>query len=216
MRGLVIYRLSGIALLVFTLLSSMVSAQGGGQFCLRAFEDRNGNGTQDGGEPLLTRGLSVNLLDAQSITIASALLDQSPTAAQGVVCFQFLTAGQYTLTVTSAEYNATTPTSVTTSIAEGGLPTLVEFGGRLIGSEASATPTSSSAALTDRDTLARVLVSALAALVVVGVMMILGVAVYLLAFRNRKPPVSAALDPRRTTGSMSAVRARDTGEFPKT
>jgi hypothetical protein len=60
-----------------------------------------------------------------------------------------------------------------------------------------------------------VVVSGLAALLVVGLMLVLGVLVYLLAFRNRKPPANAALDPRRTTGSMAAVRARDTGEYPK-
>jgi hypothetical protein len=70
---------------------------------VRAFEDTNANGKLDAGEALLTRGINVNLLDAQNVTIASALLDQSPTAAQGVVCFQFLAAGQYTINI-SAEY----------------------------------------------------------------------------------------------------------------
>src|SRR6185369_17943230 len=97
-------RLICILTLVFALSGTAVAAQQtGGQLCVRSFEDRNGNGKLDAGEPLLTRGVSINLLDAGGITVASALLDTSPTAAQGVVCFQFLASGQYSVEVTSAD-----------------------------------------------------------------------------------------------------------------
>ncbi len=211
-------RLMNITLTLVLLLAFMhvAAAQGNGQLCIRSFEDRNGNGQLDGGEPLLTRGISVNLMDAQNVTIASALLDQSPTAAQGVVCFPSLAAGQYTVTITSAEYNPTTPATITTAISESGLPSVIEFGGKLMGAAASPTAVpSSGGALSDRDSLARIVVSALGALLVVAGMMVLGVLVYMFAFRNRKPPLQASMDPRRTTGSMSAVRSRDTDEFPK-
>jgi len=192
----------------------VAAAQSGGQFCMRAFEDRNGNGTLDAGEPLITRGISVNLLDAQNVTIASALLDQSPTAAQGVVCFQQLPAGQYTMSITSADYTATTPTTMTTALADGDLPIVMEFGGRRAAALITPTPTVSASGGLDRDTLARMVISALGTLVVVAGMVVLGVFIYIMAFR-KKQPIDAAMDPRRTTGSMSAVRARDTSEIPK-
>lgn len=179
-----------IALLL--LIGSTVHAQNGGQFCVRAFEDTNANGKLDAGEALLTHGINVNLLNAQNVTIASALLDQSPTAAQGVVCFQFLAAGQYTIDISSAEYKATTPASITTTIADGGLPTVVEFGGQAVVAPANNSGTNSTvttpSANSDTNQLIRILVSVAGALVVVIGMGILGVIVYLLAFGRRPLP----------------------------
>lgn len=201
-----------IALLL--LIGSTVHAQNGGQFCVRAFEDTNANGKLDAGEALLTHGINVNLLNAQNVTIASALLDQSPTAAQGVVCFQFLAAGQYTIDISSAEYKATTPASITTTIADGGLPTVVEFGGQAVVAPANNSGTNSTvttpSANSDTNQLIRILVSVAGALVVVIGMGILGVIVYLLAFGRRPLPPP---DPRRTTGSMRTIDMRDTGSM---
>ncbi len=207
-RGLLI-------LMVLIGIIGVTAAQSGGQFCMRAFEDRNSSGTLDAGEPLITRGISVNLLDAQNVTIASALLDQSPTAAQGVVCFQQRPAGQYTMTITSADYTATTPTTMTTALADGDLPIVMEFGGRRAAALATVAPTASASGTLDRDSVARIVISALGTLVVVTGMLVLGVLIYALVFRQRKQPIPDAMDPRRTTGSMSAVRARDTSEIPK-
>jgi hypothetical protein len=77
-------------LILVVLLGTLriVSAQSGGQICVRAFEDSNGSGSFDAGEPLLTGGISVSLLDQSGTTVASGLLDESPTAAQGVICYQ--------------------------------------------------------------------------------------------------------------------------------
>jgi hypothetical protein len=208
-------RITGILILVLAIVNTAFAQQTGGQLCVRSFEDRNGNGKLDAGEPLLTRGVSVNLLDAGGITVASALLDESPTAAQGVVCFQFLEAGQYSVLVTSADFTATTPATVTTTIEEGSLPTVVEFGGQRAGVPTVAAGGSSTIAPQDEDSVARVVISALGALVVVGGMVFLGVIVYALAFRGRRPPPHAALDPRTTTGSMRAVQTRDTSEHPR-
>jgi hypothetical protein len=191
----------------------VVSAQSGGQFCVRAFEDANANQRLDAGETLLTRGVSVNLLDASNITIASALLDQSPTAAQGVVCFQFLPAGQYTMSISSAEYKATTPSSMTTTVSDSGQPTVMEFGAQPISLAPLATPVSGGgAALSgDQAQAARILIAAFATLVVVIGMIILGVIVYLMTIGRRQP---APADTRRTTSSMAAVKP-DTGKLPK-
>lgn len=204
-----------MVILVTALLigSQAVSAQSGGQFCVRAFEDANVNQRLDAGETLLTRGISVNLLDASNITIASALLDQSPTAAQGVVCFQFLPAGQYTMTISSAEYKATTPSSMTTTVSDSGQPTVMEFGAQAISLGPTAAPASSDGAAvsSDQAQVARILIAAFATLVVVVGMIILGVIVYLMTI-GRRQPVPA--DTRRTTSSMTAVKP-DTGKLPK-
>ncbi len=198
-----------IALLL--LMSSTVHAQTGGQFCVRAFEDTNTNGKLDAGEALLTHGINVNLLNAENVTVASALLDQSPTAAQGVVCFQFLAAGQYTIDISSAEYKATTPSSITTTITDSGVPTVVEFGGQALLAPASNSDASVTvpAVSSDTDQLVRILIALAGALLVIIGMGILGVIIYLLAFSRRQP----LPDPRRTTGSMRTVDMRETGSM---
>jgi len=203
-----------ILIVMIAIAGRTAAQQTGGQLCVRSFEDRNGSGVLDPGEPLLTRGVSVNLLDAGGITIASALLDDAPTAAQGVVCFQFLPAGQYSVLITSADFSATTPATVTTTISEGGLPTVVEFGGQRAGVPTVAAGGSSAAPVSQEGELARIILSVLGALIAVAGMVFLGVLVYALAFRGRRPPASAGLTPR-TTGSMPAVRIHDTGEHPR-
>lgn len=185
--------------LIFLMGMYGTAAQSGGQLCVRSFEDRNGSGTYDPDEPLLTRGVGVNLLDSSGVTIASSLLDTSPTAARGVVCFQFLPAGQYSVVMTSADYSATTPDTIATTVSETDV-TVVEFGARL-----AATPTSAAAPASAQavDT-TRVLISGVGTLLAVGFMAFLGMVVYWLAFARRQPA-----NARATTGSMRAVR--DTG-----
>lgn len=201
-----------IAVLVLTSTMAVQAQQGGGQFCVRAFGDTNANGKLDGGEVLLTRGINVNLLNAQNVTIASALLDQSPTAAQGVVCFQFLAAGQYTIDISSADYKATTPASITTTITDDSSPTVVEFGGQPVTAPAATTEITTAVSEDEAQTqqLIRILVSAAGTLIVVLGMGILGVIVYLLAFGRQPQP-----DPRRTTGTMRPVTVTDTGRVKK-
>ncbi|RMG78344.1 MAG: hypothetical protein D6712_21615 [Chloroflexi bacterium] len=99
-----------------------VQAQDGGQFCVQTFEDRNANGIRDPGEPPFTRGITADLADANGVIVASKLLDDSPTATSGFICFQYLTNGNYTVTVRSAEHEATTATSETRAIT----PTSIE------------------------------------------------------------------------------------------
>ncbi len=204
-------RMGWIIIAVLLLISSAVHAQNGGQFCVRAFDDTNANGKIDAGEVLLTRGINVNLLNAQNVTIASALLDESPTAAQGVVCFQFLAPGQYTIDISSADYTATTPASITTTIEEGGLPTVVEFGGQPVAAMVGTPAVTDNSALlsTDDSQLVRILIATAGTLIVIIGMGILGVIVYLLVFGRRPKPVS---DLRRTTGSIRAVDMSDTGK----
>jgi hypothetical protein len=202
-----------LAILCFVLAGS-VHAQGGGQFCVRAFEDRNGNGTLDSNEPLLTSGVSGDLLNAENVIVASALLADSPTAAQGVICFQFLAPGQYSLIITSPEFNPTTPNTVTASISEGTLPTVVEFGGMRTALEPTISTGQSSGSIIDnltglvtqdRDTLARIVISLLGTLVIVAAMIVLGSLIYVVFFRRSQiaayppayygPPSSGTIPP---------------------
>jgi hypothetical protein len=200
-----------IILIIVLALSSITKAQTGGQFCLRAYEDRNENSQFDSGEPFITRGVSANLLNAENIVVASALMDDSPNAAQGVICFQFLTPGQYSLTVTSADFSPITADTFTASIGEGTLPTVVEYGAQRAAVEPLPTPANREFIPADqRDILQRIVLSALGALLVVAGMVVLGVFIYLIAFRNRPAPGRTP-----ATGSIPAVKITDTAEIKK-
>lgn len=200
------------AALALLALAGPVSAQTGGQFCVRAYEDRNANQALDPGEPFLTRDVAAALLDAGGIVIASALMDDSPTAAQGVICFQFLPAGQYSMQVTSAIYVPTTPDTVTATIGAGTLPTVVEYGARRADALVpAAAPTAPAAAFTLPDSgPVRVGLALLGALLVMAVLAALGVLIYLLAVRPRPAapvPAPARRAPTTGSGTMPPVNA---------
>ena len=211
-----------VILLALSGLSGIAHAQSGGQFCVRAFEDRNGNGTLDSGEPLLTAGVSADLLNAENVIVASALLSDSPTAAQGVICFQFLAPGQYSMILTSPEFTPTTPNTVTASISDGTLPTVVEYGGQRMALEpVEAAPQKSGSILDnlgtlatqDRDTLARIVISLLGTLVMVAAMIILGSLIYLVFLRRPQPaPYRPAYYPPPSSGSMPPVEDVESDE----
>ncbi len=170
------------------LLASAVltlAQDGGGQFCLRAFEDRNGNGSLDPGEPLLTAGVSAELRTGEGLVVASGMLGSSPTAAQGVICFQFLQSGDYSLVVNSAGRAATGAASFTQRIEEGALPTLVDYGARAL---PVATPSAPARQATDlSQLLPRLGLSLLGALLVMGAMLVTGVLIWFFALRRRGP-----------------------------
>lgn len=216
-------------LLLFTLvLSAVVLPVTGqetatGQFWVRAFEDRNGDAVRDPGEPLITGGLGVSLLNADGIVIATALLDGSPYAAQGQIGFQFLPPGDYTLTIAAPEFTATTPESFTRTIAAGTVPLVVEFGGQRIdlnalpAGAASVAPTESilfglvPVTAVQRAEFARLTLAALAAVVVAGSMFLLGLFIYVALLRTKHRRAMAALRARYATGEYAAERS--TGSF---
>lgn len=193
----------GLVLVSLLLLSGTALAQSGGQLWVRSYEDRNGNGVRDTGEPLLTRGVSVDLLNADGIIIASALLDNSPNAAQGLVGFQMLPAGDYSVVVTSADYEATNGSQFTTTVSDAGVPPVLEYGATLVEVPAM---TETAAAVDE----SKPLIAAGAAVAVVVLMAVIGLLVYALFFRPRLKQAQE-LD-RRTTGSMRPV-ATGTGEY---
>jgi hypothetical protein len=196
-----------VILLLAGVAPMLAQESSSGQFCVRAYEDSNANASLDAGELVLSGGLSVNLQDERSVTIASALMDQSPTSAQGIVCFQFLQPGEYTISISSAQFQATTPTSLTTTVEAQGAPTVMEFGAQrisTIGTPAAASVTNGlPIELGDQERLIQIALAVLAGLVVIAAMIVVGVLVYLVAFGRRRsvPP----RDSRRTTGSLPVV-----------
>lgn len=196
----------GLTILFLLLISNMALAQSGGQLWVRSYEDRNANGVRDTGEPLLTRGVSVDLVNGDGIVIASALLDNSPNASQGLVGFQMLPPGEYAVRVTSADYDATNGNEFTTTVSDAGVPPVLEFGAAPV-----AVPemtTEGSVGLADET---QPLIAVGAALAVMVVMAIIGLLIYLFVFRPRLKQAQQ-LDLRTTTGSMRPV-ATGTGEY---
>ena len=196
----------GFLLLSLLMISNVALAQTGGQLWVRSYEDRNANGARDTGEPLLTRGVSVDLMNADGIIIASALLDNSPTAAQGYVGFQMLPAGEYSVVVTSADYEATNGNQFTATVSDVGMPTVLEFGAAAVEIPAM----TEAAAAADQT---KPLIATGAALAVVLVMAVVGLLIYSFVFRPRLKQAQQ-LDRRTTTGSMRPVAA-GTGQFPR-
>lgn len=213
------FRTSMVMFIVLGWLVSLGAAQtGSGQLCLRAYEDRNGNATRDPGEPPITRGISVALLDVNRVILDSQLMDDSPNATTGTLCFQRLAAGQYSLRVLSADYGATTPTDFIAAVSDNGSPQVFDYGGQIILSALPAPPQTNAGdfALTPAEQqglVNRLVLAAIGALFVMGVMTVLGAVIYVLFFRQRRdaqPPRSTteAYQPLRpATGSVAPVAA---------
>ncbi|MDD9955433.1 MAG: hypothetical protein OXP68_04360 [Anaerolineaceae bacterium] len=172
-------------LLLLTAVTPLPAQDGGGQFCLRSFEDRNGNGTLDPGEPPLTAGVSADLRDGDGLVVASGQLDDSPLAAQGVVCFQFLQSGEYTLLVSDSMRQAGGGVIFTRRIEDGGAPTLIDYAAPQQALATAAAPTRGAGNLSQL--LPRVGLSLLGALLVVVAMLALGALIWFFALRRPAP-----------------------------
>jgi hypothetical protein len=195
-----------LMLLLVALISGLALAQtSGGQVCVRVFEDRNADGLRDANEPFLTRGISASLADIDTVIIQSLLLEDSPRAAQGIICFAGLTAGQYTVTMTSADFTFTTPETYVTSVTETDIPTPYDFGTQpILTTVAPSSADSSTLTESEQRTLiSKLFLSGLGAIVALAVMTLIGAILYFLFFRL--PPAPQA------TGQYPAVRA--TGQY---
>jgi uncharacterized membrane protein YedE/YeeE len=200
----------------------------GGQLCIRAFEDRNGNAQDDTNEPRIQRRLSATLADANGVIVNSALMEDSLNAAAGTLCFQRLAAGQYTMRVVSAEYTFTTETEFITAITDTGIQTF-PVGGQLVVVAAPPTASSGNLQLTsaERQSLVRRMIFAgIGAAIVIGAMVVVGAVLYLLFLRRPAQPAKyatgtyPAVEAARSTGSMRPVLlpvdATDTPRSPRT
>lgn len=192
-----------------------------GTFCVRAFEDPNGNGIYDPNEFTLKGGISVNLLEANGIVIASALLENSPDKQRerGIVCFGGLSSGQYSIEVVSADFRATTASVMTDVIVAGGSPVMVDFGAHRLADNPTPQVSTTNQGVTEAQIM-RIVLSLAGAVVVIVIMSVLGFFIYLIGYRRRlvttapiddyyrRPPTATATQGMRPVSSTS-----DTGEF---
>lgn len=185
-----------------------------GQFWVQAFEDRNGNGTHDPGEPFLTSGVSVDLLNAEGVVMASGTLDDAPYATQGYLGFLYLAPGNYTAVINSPGLTPTTPDRVDVTITGDDALVRVSFGAQRAAANEPAT-TNPMTTLVDPQ-VARLALAGFGAMVVIGVMTAIGVLVYLLVLRPRRPAAPPPTATRTTMGSMRAVQVDETGEIHQT
>jgi hypothetical protein len=191
-------------------IATTVSAQdSGGQFWVQAFEDRNGDGAHNAGEPFLTRGVSVDLLNVDGVVMASATLDNAPYAAQGFIGFLYLAPGNYTAVISSPDLTPTTPARVDISITEDQSLVRVSFGAQR---EAFVeTGTGGARSTIFNGEIARLALAGFGAIVVVGIMGIIGLLVYTFVLRKHAP-----VEVKRKTGAMRPVRVDETGEISPT
>lgn len=212
--SITIMLLAGVLALYLPVLAQQNSADG--EFCVRAFEDTNSNGVRDLNEVPLQGGISANLLDGNGIIIASALLDNSPTLARGLICFQFLPAGQYSIEVVSADFTATTANMMTNVVQAGEVPYVMDFGASRIPVNPEIAPEVADNEITEAKVM-RVVVSVAGAVGSVIIMSLLGFLIYLIAYRGRlrremqQIPADAYYQRPATTGSTP--RVTDTGEY---
>jgi hypothetical protein len=96
--------------------------QGVGTIQGTVFDDRNGDGTQDGGEPGIG-GVTITLVHQGSA------IDSTTTAGDGTYAFASVTLGSYTVQETDPEgYDSTTDNSVEVSLLVPGQTRFVDFG----------------------------------------------------------------------------------------
>jgi hypothetical protein len=190
-----------------------------GQFCVRSYEDVNANGLFDTEtERLITRGVSVELLDSNGVVVGSAMLDKSPNASYGIICFYNLGQGEYSVLISSADYIATTDRLVTQTVNTTA-PTIIEFGARRMSSietAGTANSTSPTPGTTTNDMMLRMGVSAAGAAVIMVLFMLTGFVVF--GLRSRKPqrkPVNFSDESVRTMEPVPPVSAQDTPSSPE-
>lgn len=169
-------------------LSLMTQAQtSNGQVCVRAYEDLNANATYDAGEPFITQGLSIELLNDQGIVVATALMEDSIRAVQGMSCFQQLESGAYTLTVSSSEYTPTGGTVFVTQVSETSIE-VFDFGATEIAANAVVDPVQTNTASEQNQVstvLQKLLVASMAAFFVMILMAIIGLLIWLFVYYKR-------------------------------
>ncbi len=158
-------------------------AQETGQVCVRSFEDRDGDSLRDPDERTIARGVSAGLLNRAGVTIASRLLEDSPFAADGLLCFDLLPAGDYQIALRSAEFNITTAAVFNATVSPGEAPALVELGLQPL---QVAEPSGGASRIAIDAALVDAVLRALAgSLIVVVIMSFIGLLLYFAFFRRR-------------------------------
>lgn len=172
--------------LSLALLPPAMLAQETGQVCAQSFEDRDGDGLRDPDERAIAHGVSAGLGNLAGITIAARLLEDSPFAADGLLCFDDLPAGDYQITLRSAEFTITTAAVYSASVSPGAAPALVEFGLQPL---QAAEPSPGASRLTVDVALVEAVLRALAGgAVAVAILSVIGLLTFLAIFRRRSSP----------------------------
>ena len=200
---------------------NVIAAQSGGQFCVRSYADANANGIFDpDSETLLTRGVTIELLDAATnVVIATAMLDRSPNADSGIVCFQNLTDADYSVVISSADYIATTPRLLTRTVSSTGLPVVIEFGAQRRTETAPVTERAplfvSPADMSQdelRDFVTRVAFSTVGAIIVMMFTLVIGFMIYMIRVQPRRVVAAPAYSYTPPTIPEPPPSLEDTGQ----
>jgi hypothetical protein len=203
-------------LLILTVVGIAAAQTSGGQICVRAFEDRNGNGQKDENEPPIIHGLSASLINEQGIIIETMLMDSSPNASSGMMCFQRLEAAQYSMRVSSADYMATTTNEFIGVVSDTGIPVVFPYGGQVIPIEVPQTTHNDALSLTARDQqtlFAKLVIAVLGAIIIMGAMMVVGAIIYFVFLRKRPQPLPATSAYPRVPDIAAYVPINDTGDY---
>ena len=189
--------------------SCLLSAQDTGQICVQVFDDGNQSGARDDSEVAIIRGIGAHLLNDVSVTIGSKLLEDSPYAADGLVCFDQLPAGDYLVILTSSEYIPTSAASVRAAVEPGSPPALIKVGVRLID---AAVPDGSSATRgIDARAAEGLLLALIASAITAFLMGVVGVFLYFLVIR---PRLSVRRVARQRASAVPAMPAADITGLP--
>lgn len=189
--------LGRLSLVICALLvgASPMPAQDTGQVCVQSFDDRDGDGARDADEGAIAHGVGASLQNPDGLTIAARLLEDSPFATDGLLCFDDLLAGDYQLRLSSAEFRFTTSASFATTVAPGRAPPLYELGLKPLFEPPSSRGRSATALdAAGLTALLPVMIGGLAALALIGLGCLLA---YVFVFRRRRakpapPPYPAA------------------------
>lgn len=169
--------------------TNLLVAQDTGQVCVQSYGDSDADGIRDADEMSVTQGIGAGLSNAAGVTITSRLLEDSPFAARGMICFEQLLAGEYQITMTSAEYAGTAATTFAASVNPGAAPALIEYGVRpLQGASGEAALGFS----LDAEAAEALAIALIGSMIVGAVMSLIGLLIFLLIFIRRRRRASPA------------------------
>ena len=181
--------------LPFVMLPHLL-AQETGQVCAQSFEDRDGDGLRAADERTIARGVSAGLRNGAGVTIASRLLEDSPFAADGLLCFEQLRAGDYQIRLRSAEFTFTTAAVYSASVSPGEAPALVEFGLQRLQKAAPSRGVSRIAI--DAAEAAALLRGLMGGLIAFALLLLLGLLLLVAVIRRRKSPKPRPMEQGQT------------------
>ncbi len=203
-----------LALAFLALAFLTAGAQDTGQICLLAYVDQDEDGRRAGTETPIARGIAASLLDERDVTIRSQLLEDSPYASDGLLCFDQLLAGDYGLIISSSEYNATSPTVAAASVQPGAAPARIDFGAKPL-TVAAAPNILTGLATLDADAVQTLLVAGGFTAALIIVMSLLGSLVVALLLRRRRRAKASAPPGTEMSGISPAARAQDESLSPR-